>query len=241
MTTPAPASTDTAPTPAEDAAPQGGQAPPSPTPKPGPPKPAEPAGTPADDTGQNKAAEAKTFDEAYVKQLRDEAAKHRTTAAATKAEQDKLAKILADIGKALNPDAEGEQADPAKLTQQLAEREQALTRERVENAAYRAAARAGANPDALLDSRAFLTAVHKLDPTADTFTADLESAIKTAVETNPQLKATGQVPARSVTDTTATRDTTGQLTRADLAGMTPEQIQEARIAGRLTSLLRGSG
>lgn len=174
------------------AAPQGGQAPPKPDPKPNPGKPQDAA-----------EGEPKMFPEAHVKQLRDEAAKHRTTAANEKAERDKLTGILAGIAKALDPEA-GDKTDPEKLTQQLADRESALSRERIENAAYRAAGKAGANPDALLDSRTFLSVAHKLDPAGDSFTADLESAIKAAVEANPQLKATGQAPVRSVTDTVAT-------------------------------------
>ncbi|MET0492911.1 MAG: hypothetical protein ABW000_07235 [Actinoplanes sp.] len=55
--------------------------------------------------------------------------------------------------------------------------------------AFRAASRNGADPDALLDSLAFVEKLKTLDPAAEDFTTKLSAAIKKAVEDNPKLKA----------------------------------------------------
>jgi hypothetical protein len=85
---------------------------------------------------------------------------------------------------------------PEELTKKLAE-EQSRTKEfeatarqrEVELAVYKTAGKHGGDPDALLDSRGFANAVAKLDPASDTFAADVEKAVKQAVEANPKLAA----------------------------------------------------
>jgi hypothetical protein len=129
----------------------------------------------------------KTFDAAYVKRLRDEAAANRT-------EKQQLKATLDAIAKALTPD--GDKPDPAKLASQL-EAEQTEKREAlVENAVIKAALKAGADVTALTDSRSFMNTVNQLDPAASDFGDKVADAIKTAIKNNPKLKA-GQVPGRS--------------------------------------------
>ncbi|MBM7767352.1 hypothetical protein [Glutamicibacter nicotianae] len=97
------------------------------------------------------------------------------------------AKTLAAIQKALNPDAKGDEKPTAEqLTKQLAERDTAAKQAQTELAVYRLAGKHGADADALLDSRAFLVKIAELDHTK---TADVEKAIKEAVESNPKLKS----------------------------------------------------
>lgn len=128
-------------------------------------------------------AEGKTFDEAYVKKLRDEAASNRTQHTALKT-------TLDAINAALNPDAKkGDKADPAKLAEQLTGTTSALREAKIEVAVLRAAARHGADPTALTDSRGFMRKVNALDPADEKFGAKVADAIKKAVADNPRLKA----------------------------------------------------
>lgn len=134
----------------------------------------------------------KTFDEAYVKKLRDEAAKNRTEGA-------KAVAVLEAINKALNPDAPDEKLDPVKLQEQLTGSTTAHTSLQREHQVLLSAIDAGADHAALLDSRSFLASVASLDPTADDFAATVKAAVDKAVTDNPKLKV-GQVPSSSSAD-----------------------------------------
>lgn len=83
---------------------------------------------------------------------------------------------------------DGEKPDPAKLAGQLTAAQDAHRQARTELATYRRATKAGADPDALLDSRAYLTAVAGLDPDSATFLDDVDAAIRSAVKGNDRLK-----------------------------------------------------
>lgn len=67
----------------------------------------------------------------------------------------------------------------------------------VENAVLRMAAKHGANPESLTDSRSFMRQLEAIDPAADDFATQVETAIKAAVEANPSLKAAPATPERS--------------------------------------------
>lgn len=96
-------------------------------------------------------------------------------------------KVLDQIAKVLNPDAKGDEKPTAEqLTKQLAERDTATKQAQTELAVYKLAGKHGADADALLDSRAFLAKIAEIDHTK---TADVEKAIKEAVESNPKLKS----------------------------------------------------
>lgn len=94
------------------------------------------------------------------------------------------------IAKALGLKDE-DKPDPEKLTQQVSQ-EQAKARDaQVQLAVYRQAAKAGGNPDALLDSASFLASLADVDPSkAD----EVEKAIKDAVQSNPTLAAKKVTP-----------------------------------------------
>jgi hypothetical protein len=64
----------------------------------------------------------------------------------------------------------------------------------VELAVYRSAAKAGADPDALLDSNTFLKSLGDIDPKD---TAAVTKAIETAVKSNPKLAAAPAAPGAS--------------------------------------------
>ncbi|MFC5720366.1 hypothetical protein ACFP1Z_09350 [Streptomyces gamaensis] len=129
-------------------------------------------------------------------------AQQRATPEAERAEQFQAA--LAAVHKALNPDSQGSEQDPAALAAAVAERDKQLDQAaaelrtaRVELAAYKAAGEQGARADRLLNSRSFLAAVAQLDPDTDTFAESLKSAIASAVESDPDLyRAVPAAPAR---------------------------------------------
>ena len=110
------------------------------------------------------------------------------------------------LAKALGLPDRRDPPDPAQLAegsrrtrkpgQQLSTRAQARERElNVELQLLRQAAKHGANPELLADSRSFMSAIAKLDPTSDDFASELGEAIKNAVDKNPAFKLAGQAPA----------------------------------------------
>lgn len=96
-------------------------------------------------------------------------------------------KQLEAITKALNPNAKGDDKPTAEqLTKQLTERDTAAKQAQTELAVYKLAGKAGADADALLDSRAFLAKIAELDHTD---TAKVTKAITDAITDNPKLKS----------------------------------------------------
>lgn len=138
---------------------------------------------PAEKQGEQKAAEW----DGKVESLPPAAQKMIADLRKTDGDERVAAKTLAAIQKALNPDAKGDEKPTAEqLTKQLAERDTAAKQAQTELAVYRLAGKHGADADALLDSRAFLAKIAEIDHTK---TADVEKAIKEAVESNPKLKS----------------------------------------------------
>lgn len=164
-----------------------------PTPQQPGPAPAQPAEPAVEDIS--------ALPEWAQKQIRDaraEAAKSRTTAKQTAAEQARQ-ETLAQVAKALGIGEEGKPVDPAELTAQIEQAQTAAWRSAVELAVYRAAPQHGANPDALLDSLKFIDSLDDLvevDPRSPEFAAALASKVQEAVAGNPSYKAAaGQAPA----------------------------------------------
>ncbi|MFG7941195.1 hypothetical protein [Streptomyces cacaoi] len=121
---------------------------------------------------------------------RAEAGKSRV-AAKEKAADDARADLAQQIGRALGLVDDDQAPDPAALTQQLTTAQEQARTTAVELAVYRAAQAAGADPDALLDSRQFADAVAEVDPTD---TAAVRAAIEAAVKANPKLAAPSGPP-----------------------------------------------
>lgn len=178
------------------------------------------------------------FAQKMIRELRAEAAANRTKA--TSAEQTRQQTMDA-IAKALGLKGDD---DPAKAAQTAAdERDAAKTVAKnlaVENSILRMAAKQGANPDALTDSRSFMRQLEGIDPAADDFAEKVEAAIKAALEANPALKAQGApvvAPARSGGPVGGGAPVAGQLSREDLKDMSSDQIVKAKEDGRLNQLL----
>ena len=135
-----------------------------------------------------------------IRDLRKENGDRRTAlTAAEKQQQDVVRAFAKAAGIPLPDDDKG--PDPAQLTSQLTAAQQAQRQAAVELAVYKTATKHSGDPDALLDSRAFLTKVADLDPAASDFAAQVDAAIKAAVDSNPKLK-TGRAPGASGVDHT---------------------------------------
>ncbi|MGN8024702.1 hypothetical protein [Microbacterium sp. 22242] len=221
----------------DDGGAPGGPSPAAPAaPAPTPPPAADPAAPPAPAAPAAPAEKVEDLPEWAQKVIRDarkEAGDHRTAAKtaaddAQKAITDKLAVALG-----LKPDAA---LDPAALTASLTAAQQAHRQSQTQLAVYKAAGAAGANPDALLDSNTFLTSVQSLDPASADFSTQVTEAITAAVTANPTLKAARAAGASTV-ETPGGTGEQGQITEAQLAQMTPEQIADAYDKGLLKGLL----
>ncbi|MCX4827181.1 hypothetical protein OG746_26695 [Streptomyces sp. NBC_01016] len=136
-----------------------------------------------------------------LKTANGEAAKARTTAKKSAADEART-EIVQELGKALGliKDDDKTPPDPAVLKQQIEQATAAHRETAVELAVYRGAAKHGADPDALTDSRTFLKSIGDLDPGDEEFAKKVNAAIKQAVTDNPKLKAASQAPARTSSD-----------------------------------------
>lgn len=125
--------------------------------------------------------------QAEMRKLRAEAASSRVSAKETAAEEARKS-LLAELSKALGVGGDAP-TDPEKLKADLekttAERRSTL----VELAVVRSAGKLGADAEALLDSRGFLSKLGKLDPAADDFATLVQDEIAAAVKDNPRLSA----------------------------------------------------
>jgi len=161
---------------------------------------------------------------------RNEAAKNRNKAKENKeqAESEKT-QMLKNIAKALGL-ADDETPDPDKLSAQLTA-SQAEARERaVELAVYRAAGTAGADPDALLDSRTFINKVKNLNPSDDNFSASVAEAIAAAVESNPKLKVAVTKPAgKAGTEIAAGQSATRKYTKEEMKQIASDPAEYAKF------------
>lgn len=145
------------------------------------------------------------YTEADMKKLRDEAAGRRTELRTAQQELDQHKQLLQNIAKQLDPNGGSGEDDPAKVAEQaVAERDKKdgeLRALHIERAAEKAARKVGADPDSLVDSRAFTDSAKELDPEAEDFNDKMESLIKSKMDNNPRLRA-GQEPSRSSSEFT---------------------------------------
>jgi len=165
---------------------------------------AQAAGT-TTDTGQQQTAGQQSSDAAtgadgqkvedlpdwaqrIIRDARKEAGDARIAGKA--AAEEAQAALTKSIGKALGLIKDDETPDPAKLTERLTAAQSEARLLKIERAAEKAARKHGADVDALIDSRSFADKLGKLDPTADTFTDELDALVRTTVDANPKLKAT---------------------------------------------------
>ncbi|WP_394434517.1 hypothetical protein [Streptomyces sp. SGAir0957] len=161
------------------------------------PKPKAPARKPADEDPAATIARLQKD----LKTANGEAAKARTSAKKAAADEART-EIVQELGKALGliKDDKDAPPDPAALTAQIEKATAAHRSTALELAVYRGAAKAGVDPDAITDSRAFMASITDLDPADDGFAKAVTAAMKKAAEDNPKLKAASQAPARSSSD-----------------------------------------
>ncbi|MBF6326581.1 hypothetical protein IU451_29215 [Nocardia cyriacigeorgica] len=161
----------------------------------------------------DKQSTEKTYDEKYVKKLRDEAAAARVKGKeaaeqAAKEAAEKAQKELAEqIGKALGLIQDETPPAPEELLKQATEREAQIAKERDaaaerlrayerKDALTAAASKVDGDLASLLDSRTVNAAIESLDTNADDFASQVEAIVSAAVENNPKLKkAPAQVAA----------------------------------------------
>ncbi|MGW0933323.1 hypothetical protein [Streptomyces sp. NPDC002644] len=166
---------------------------------------------------------------------RAEAGKVRVTAKERAAEEARQS-LAAQLMSVLDPEGATTKAATPEQLQELLTAEQARARQTaVELAVYRAAATAGADPDALLDSRSFAAAVADLDPSDS---AGITAAITAAVQANPRYALAPAGPTRGGTEFSAQPQT---ITAEQFAAMgNAERVQlfqndpdtYARLTGR---------
>lgn len=160
----------------------------------------KPAGKPGSGSDDDPAATIARLQK-QLKQANADAAKARTNAKKAAADEART-QIVQELGKALGliKDDKDAPPDPAALKAQIEQATAAHRETALELAIYRHAGKLGADPDALADSRTFLSSVKGLDPSDEGFAKKVQAAIKNAVENNPKLKAASTAPARSSGD-----------------------------------------
>jgi hypothetical protein len=223
---------------------------PSPTPsEPAPAEPQQPAATSTD--------ELPSWAQRELKKLRDEAAGNRVKAkevtdrlAAFETQQEQQRQAMAKaLGLVSDEPPTAEQlAEQLNATKAERDAEQARARQTaVELAVFRAAAAEQVDGNALLDSRAFVSALDGLDPSVADFGQQVKDAIATAAESNPRYKLAPPAPATSAPPAPPSIPKSGsefgappqgprQWTDADVAAATPAQVQEAINQGLLVNL-----
>ncbi|MER7070962.1 hypothetical protein [Terrabacter sp. NPDC000476] len=141
------------------------------------------------DAGEGKVEDLPEWAQKLVRDARADAGKARTTAKQQAADEARQ-QLAQDIGKALGlVKTDKDKPNPDELAKQVTDAQNAARVTAVELAVYKTASKHSGDPDALLDSRAFLAKVANLDPTANDFASKVDGAIKSAVADNPKLKA----------------------------------------------------
>lgn len=147
-----------------------------------------------DESGRDLSRQPQWVQE-MVSSLRREAGDARMNAKAGAAEEARK-ELANEVGKALGLVKDGE-VDPKRLVADAeVARNEALNAQR-ELAVFRLSGKAGADPDALLDSNAFLRSIDGLDPKDE---GKITEAIKAAVQGNARLSATPRAGSRSGND-----------------------------------------
>lgn len=143
---------------------------------------------------------------------------------------------LKQIKKALGI-AKDDELDPKELADELGTTRSKATTLLRENAVLRAAP-AGVDVEAMLDSKSFEKALEELDPEDEKFRAKVKTLVEKEIERRPSLAGKKKTSTtRTGTPSTGESDAKTQLTRADLAKMSPEAIVKAQSEGRLKDLL----
>lgn len=182
------------------------------------PKPKAPAKKPSDEDPAATIARLQK----ELKTANGESAKARTTAKKQAADEART-EIVQELGKALGliKDDKDAPLDPAALKAQVESATTAHKSTAIELAVYKGAGKAGIDPDAITDSRAFMASIAELDPTDAGFAKAVTAAMKKAAEDNPKLKVA-----------TAPKRTTSDFNGGAGSSSEPDSIDEIRAARR---------
>lgn len=147
----------------------------------------------------------------------------------------------ADIKKILDERNDEDKPDPERIRSEAkAEAQAELMQSRVLDKIEAKAARLFADPD---DAAALLLKDHDVDEFLDDGKIDVEAiqdALDGLLSKKPYLAAQGGKRFQGSADGGTRKETRpSQLTRADLAQMSPEAIEKARVEGRLDDLMSG--
>ncbi|EFC80239.1 hypothetical protein [Parafrankia sp. EUN1f] len=175
-----------------------------------------------------------------VGRLRDENAGHRVRARDASDRYDALVSTMAEA-----LDLDPTDITPDSVTEILGTAADEARQSHLERHAGRAAFRAGADVDGLLDSGKFTAKLDKLDPFSEDFAEKVNDLVADFLDENPRfaLSPAGQgqapapVPARSSADMPGGAGNPQLITEADLDHMSPEEINTARLNGELDHLL----
>lgn len=214
-----------------------------------------PAGTAAAPTGDEAPWKAEDFDserawkkiQAQKADLEAEKSKRAQAVkdAETAAEKRAAEKAYQEIGKTLGVVKDDDTPSVESLTTALHERDTnltstqaALAAQRAENAVLRYAGKHNADADALLDSRDFEKKLAGIDSTAADYASQVEALVKAEVESNTRYRKVQVTPSNSNGNPAHSGSPTGgQLTREQLAALSPEDRLKAAKEGRLNGLL----
>lgn len=168
----------------------------------------------------------------HIKKLNEESAKHRNAAKTAKEAQDELKQqILQAFGdeQAQSPE------DALKAAQEQAAQAHAELQQYKENDALnRLVKKANGNPDIVIP---YLRGSGNLpDFSSDDYDSQVEQIIADTLEKQPGLRA--QVAPQSSGQPSTPTGGEARLTRADLRGMSAQEILEARRAGKLDHILK---
>ncbi len=192
-----------------------------------------------DDGDDDKGAGDKKDEEADKPAGPDWKARSRQNEAGKKAAEKKLQGILAALG----VDDKGE-LTPAQLKEKFEAADAETKGLKVENAVIKAASKAGVDADELTDSKRFMNKIADLDPAESSFAKDVKVLVEAELKARPSLKVGGAADtgAGKGKGGTGGKESTGdngkgQLTREDLAKMSPAEIVKAQAEGKLDTVM----
>lgn len=184
--------------------------------------------------------EPKMFDEAYVKSLRDEAAKHRMEKQKEAKEKEALLARIAEFENAQLTESERMQKE---YKDALANAETHQSRARNLEVDFQLALAANDPENQIGDVKAAIKLIDRESLEFDDRgrITNLQDALETLKTEYPSVGMVSRTPSAPNTGVTnpAKAPSAKKLTRADLAKMSPQKIVELQEAGELNHLLRG--
>lgn len=148
--------------------------------------------------------------------------------------------LLGEVARAMGLDPAASDFEPGKLGAALTDKQQEIRDLKVGKALAETLHRKGVAYESAKLARAVLSdagILRNLDPNAADFAEALETHVSEVMEEHPQLRGVARPAGRSGPDFTTSGVHNDQISRDELAAMSPEQIVAARAAGHLDSIL----